>query len=239
METGEHSMAKKSKAVNENGIYPSWPAIPCRSRLGRGTTDEWETWHRLFDGLREFQHGNDFRYPDLPFWATLPDYKGPGAKPFDWETWLQQIKPWLENLFTKWPERFKGEDVVTAIETCDWLLTQQREQALASAEMFGRAVFLGMTVERIYAMQFDELVKSAKRSKPGRAKGGAATRILTQEQEKLALRIIAEKGRGLGPRWKSAACTRAATELKSSHNIDVSKDTLLRLLRREEGMNQR
>lgn len=66
------------------------------------------------------------------------------------------------------------------------------------------------------------------------AAGGKATKALTPEQEKLALEIIDQKRIGLGKRWKRAACIRAAAELQASHEIAVSKDTLLRLIRSQK-----
>lgn len=159
------SMAKKFKAANENGIYPSWPNLPNLGQPGRGTESDWESWYRRFDELIVFKHGDDFRYPDPPLRFTLPEYIGPGSVDFDWQLWVEGIKPWLEALLKTEAAvagRVNGEEVVTAIRICDWLHSQLEVQAFPSAEMLGRAVYLGVIVERIYAMQFDLLAKSRK-----------------------------------------------------------------------------
>ncbi len=95
--------------------------------------------------------------------------------------------------------------------------------------LFRSALRLGMLCERIQIRAFEPLVVSGKKAIARASKGGKASRRLTAEQEKLALEIIKEKQ--TGGVSKSAACVRAAADLKKRHNIDVSKATLLRLLR--------
>jgi hypothetical protein len=76
--------------------------------------------------------------------------------------------------------------------------------------------------------------KQALKRSQDRSRGGKATKALTTDQEKLALKLIADTQQQNNRLSKTAACTRAAAELKSKHSIEVSKESLLRLLRTQK-----
>jgi len=76
----------------------------------------------------------------------------------------------------------------------------------------------------------DGVLGSYQKHQAAATKGGRKSKRLTVDQEKLTLKII-EKKKSAGVS-KTAACTRAAAELLKNHQIEVSTETLLRLLRK-------
>lgn len=76
-----------------------------------------------------------------------------------------------------------------------------------------------------------ELVVQQIGSLLAKQKGGQNSRRLSPGQEKLAMRLISrEMETGIK---KTPACVRVAAVLKKKHDIEVSKDTLLRMLRKQ------
>jgi hypothetical protein len=112
------------------------------------------------------------------------------------------------------------------------------EQAPAEALLYGfqlgrGAAFVDLDVE--LPVGVDGALNYYRLRQEIAAKGGKATKKLSPDQEKTALKLIHEHS-SLGVK-KTPACVRAAAQLKKDDNGDVSKDTLLRLLRKRKQGN--
>jgi len=133
---------------------------------------------------------------------------------------LSELKKWIEDEHKLSTDSGELEDLQNALIEVAFAETAMTQGNALSA------VYSGIEIGKYLARH------EVRPRRRGNAKGGKATKKLSPDQEKLALELIAEK-QTVGVS-KTAACTRAASDLSKHHKINVSKETLLNLLRAQQ-----